>query len=163
MNHNKMIALLLVLLLLLPACSEAPSEGGLRFYYLRSQIAYDSSDGIIAPEFHNSDEAENDLRSLLERYLKGPETAELRTPFPDGIELTQIHETDTCLELELSDHLGSLTGMELTLACACIAKTCFEISAVQEVRIYAQDALLDGAEYISITPDSLLLADYSGN
>lgn len=161
MNYTKVTALLLALLLLMCACG-SPQEtesDSVSFYYIRKEIDLDAAESVIATETQPADGRSSDLEYMLERYLQGPRSDNLKAPFPDDLTLVKVRRNPEYLEIIMNSRLSSLTGMELTLACGCIAKTCMALINVQEVRISSQDRTLNGASYIRITADSLL---YSG-
>ena len=60
------------------------------------------------------------------------------------------------LHVELSASLTMLTGTDLTLACACLARTCFGLTDAESVTITS-----DGLGFVSmtLTRESLLLVD----
>lgn len=159
MKYLRCLCLLLALLLLAGCGADQESgENAVKFYYLQAQIGYSSEDSVITWE-HRSDNGT--LYETLTLYLQGPLSDELTSPFPAGTSLVEIDEEDQVLNLKLNARLATLTGMELTLACTCLAKTCFAMTDAREVRISANDTLLDGVKYITITTDSLLLTDSS--
>lgn len=160
MMHRKLLTFSLAFLLLLTGCTvhENDSDDQAAFYYVRSEISFQAADGVIAPELREIGDRSNDLAYLLSLYLQGPQSDTLRSPFPENLTLVQVRQQEAYLEVVVSHRLSDLTGIELTLACSCLAKTCMALSGAQEVRISAQEQLLDGASYITITADSILLS-----
>ena len=67
-----------------------------------------------------------------------------------------MERVENTLIIELTPSLTVLNGTDLTLACACLAKTCFALSDAQAVTISAQGL---GFVSMTLTRDSLLLAD----
>jgi len=59
-------------------------------------------------------------------------------------------------EVVLSDDVGSLSGIELMIACGCLAKTVLEVSQSEVVHIRAENILLNNHEYIEFTEQSFL-------
>ena len=85
----------------------------------------------------------------------------LKSPFPSGCRIVEIRRESKTLHLTLDGVFAQLENLDLTLACACLAKTCFDMSDAQEVKI---DAVApDGNSIINITfnRDSLVLEDNS--
>ena len=161
MIYRKIWTFLLALLLLLCGCTgpESSSDQHVTFYYVRNEINFKSEDGVIASEVREIGDRGDDLAYLLSLYLQGPQSDTLRSPFPENLTLVQVQQQEAYLEVVVSHRLTNLTGIELTLACSCLAQTCMALSGAQEVRISAQEQLLDGASYITITADSLLLSN----
>ena len=65
------------------------------------------------------------------------------------------------MDLTLSRGFATYSGLELTIACACITKTAISLTGVDIVRIRADQTLLNGAEYIQMDANSVLLIDQS--
>lgn len=152
MTLPKLLILSLSTAMLLAGCHSSPSESqGSTFYYIRSETVYDS-DSILVPEERTF---QGSLQGLLVQYLSGPFDKNLQSPFPGGTELADCSVTATQANIILSDHASSLTGMDLTVACCALAKTCFSNSDVLTVNISTQSTLLDGQEVISFTENML--------
>ena len=59
----------------------------------------------------------------------------------------------------LNDATARLTGLDLTIACACLTATVCDMTGVQMVTIKAETQLLDGNKSITMQRDHLLLLD----
>ena len=70
--------------------------------------------------------------------------------------LRSVERQGNTVHVALSASLTMLTGTDLTLACACLARTCFSLTDAQSVTISS-----DGLGFVSmtLTRDSLLLVD----
>ena len=160
MKRFSIFVTVFALLLLSVACSgnKEDKTNCVQFYYTCREIDYESGAAVFVAE-----ERENvgELETLLGWYLQGPTTENAKNPFPADVALIQAKEQDGVLEVVLSKEFATLSGMELTLACGALSKTCFSLSEATEIRISAEDSVLDGAKYITITPNSLLLVDNS--
>lgn len=159
-----MLVILIVITVLLPACHY--SENGdilepVAFYYPRSSahFVYGAEDGVLAAEMREASGHIEDLTYLISMYLRGPQDKTLRSPFPAGCRLEEVRSGGNTLCIVLSAEFTALENTELTLACAALAKTCLPLSNTQRVRI---DSVSDEKTItITLTEDSLLLADYS--
>ena len=161
---KKMLCLLLsAVMLLLPACGIGGQNNAVMipFYYLRDPdtFLYGSPDGVISFENRDISGHEAELNYLLMLYLKGPLDEGLESPFPDGSRLLQLIEKNGKLSITLNSSFATLKGMDLTLACVCLAKTCFSLTDAESIRIMGKAA--DGTISIdeTITINSLLLED----
>ena len=161
MKYLRLIAGGLVLTLLCGCGNWLPGKKAVLFYYLRSDITYTGSNGVIAAEIPDNPDGSADLIQLLEQYLTGPEHDGLRSPFPEGILLLKAEQYEGTVYLEFNDRLASLSGMDLTLACACITKTCLNLTDATSVSICAEGVSLDGAAQITMTAESLVLLENS--
>ena len=111
------------------------------FYYPRSEYRYGSQDGVIGSEQRDVGGRKNDLGYMLALYLEGPMDQNLIAPFP-GKSLTRIltlKQAGNSLVILLSDLGDSMTDGEFSLACACLTKTCLEMTNVQAVQITSGD------------------------
>ena len=155
MKRFLIILLLVGLMLSCWACTEQES---VTFYYVREQSAYLSgtSNGVIVGEYREAAGHVHDLRYLLILYLHGPVGENLASPFPSGTSLVSLTETEDALTIQLSSIASAMKGTDLTLACACIAQTCFSITDVQSVTVIASGF---GDVSMTMTRDSLLLLD----
>ena len=162
---KRFLILLLCLSLLLPifGCSqqEKAPEKPVNYYYRRASIDYKNESGVIGAEQRESLGHEGQVRYLLSEYLKGPKSSEFSQIFPADLTILSIHYADTRAKITFSFQLAQLTGIDLTIACACITMTVIELTGAESVQIFAAGALLD--EYQSITMDKncLLLLDES--
>lgn len=162
MKHLRFIAVIVVLCILCGCTEPFASANTVRFYYLSGEISYTGSAGVITPETRGNLDINAPLTRLLVQYIGGPESGSLRSPFPEGVELISTAQNGDTLILEFNDQLSTLSGIDLTLACACITKTCLELTNVVSVTVKAQGTALDGAAQITMTADSLVLLDTSG-
>ncbi len=131
--------LLVCLLLSLGACSfDDPIENPVEFYYPRRADAYlyGSSDGVITGETRDVGGA-GDLKYLLTLYLQGPLDEFLVSPFPSGSTLLDVRTDAREITLILDAHFATLSGLDQTIACVCLARTCFGYTDAQSVRIIA--------------------------
>ena len=147
-------ALALACLLCLTACAE--KEDPVVFYYPQTEISYHTDGGILIPEVRDTLNREDNLAYLLSFYLKGPIDPDLRLPVPEGTKLLRLVPYDGGMVLVMSRDFSQLEGMDLTIACAGISKTCFGLTDLQEITFASgnQNNIL-----CIIHRDSLVLTD----
>lgn len=159
------IVLCFVMVFCLFACTQQQEKfvKPISFYYLRvqlpDQIHHGAADSVISPEIREGQLISKDIKMLLDYYLAGPITADYDSPFPQGTTLVEWHTEGATLCVTLSDEAAELTGIELTLACACLTKTFLELREFEAVRIQAESLPLDGKASITMDDTSLLLLD----
>lgn len=160
------VCLILVFLLLLPGCAigQERHKEPVTFYYLRSHEDADDyqsffSDGAIGSETREASGHRQDLNYLLAMYLQGPLREDLQSPFPTGCRTVEIGQDGTALTIRLNAVMAQLGEMELTVASACLAKTCFALADVNTVHVEARSAGDDILFTRSFTTDNLLLED----
>ena len=157
---KKAIALLLILTFLFGLCAcQFKKDDTVEFYYQRLSVAYGAADGVIASETREAAGHTQDLRYLLSLYLRGPLDVELESPFPAGCGLVDIFIEDGVLSVMLDSSFASLTGIDQTIASACLAKTCFGLANISSVCIETPDTAESDPVHIIIDADSLLLED----
>lgn len=160
---KRWIVLLLALAFLLSAsgCKQAAPapQRPVTFYYPAAETVYDGKSPVIHPEIRDGAGYEENMEGLLNIYLKGPSSEDLRSPFPRGVYVSRLYVTTTMATLELNSEFARLTGIDLTMACVCIASTVFELTGLDRVQILATDAQLDGLTSITLDRDDIYFID----
>ena len=162
---KRLFVLLLILSLLLAGCGKPESLiTTLRFYYPLQVPDYALGASYIQPELREGAGVDKSLTNMLNLYLKGPkDQITFRMPFQYNTQVVSISRGSKILDLTLTRGFATYTGLDLTIACACITMTCLELTDVEVVRIRAKDTTLDGAEFIEMSAESLLLVDFGAN
>lgn len=160
---KKYLCILLILLLIpsLWACTPRDDDiqDPLTFYYPRARIRYGDSDAVIAPEHREAPAHPGDTDSILDLYLLGPAGEAFFSPFPDGVRLIGSQRREQTFLVILSDSFAELSGMDLTIACVCITKTCLALTGAEQVTIMTESRPLNGARSITMDESTLLLYD----
>lgn len=160
---KRLLGILLCLTLLLPlsGCGENSYQTPGNFYYYRPGAAENAEEIAIVPEQRELAGMSGDIEALLYAYLSGPESKDLESLIPRDTKLVAWQVSGNTLYLNFSEDFAALSGVELSVACACVAKTFLELVPVENVRIRANDALLDGEKAITLSESSLSLYDDS--
>lgn len=156
---KRAICIFLCLLVLLTGCEKKNNAKTVTFCYRRVETIYGSADGILAEEERSVTGQPEDLASMLTLYLQGPESEELTLPIPHGTQLIDYCLENEMLTVTFSSHLAQLDGMDLTVACACIAATCFNLTDAQQVQIRTPDNSTGSGIFLSMSRNSLLIYD----
>ena len=159
---KKQLALALAVLVTLTLCACGFLSGqkdNVTFYYQRANFAYRGDDGVIAPEERELAGYRDNLPYLMTLYFHGPLDDSLVSPFPGGIAVVDIRTEDTTMVITLNSVFTQLKDLELSIASICLAKTCFGLSDVQEVRIESLSTTSGENVSILITRDNHLLED----
>ena len=162
----KRLISLLLMVLLLTGCAFSGNQmkDPVTFYYPRSTTdsnVYDDffAEGVIGSEIREASGYSDNLAQMLTVYFKGPLDQSLRSPYPFGCGILKMQQTDAELTLMLNPFLAEKSDLEITLACACLAKTCFELTDVDTIRIESrnlEDKLLFSRTF---TGENLFLYD----
>lgn len=131
------------------------------FYYPRSLATYGHEDSIIASELRESSGHTNDPDYLISLYLHGPMDDSLVSPFPQGTSLISLEQENHILYLVLSDSFANQSNLDISIACACLSKTCFELCSVEQVEIRTENIPLGQTQAVVITKDNIQLHDNS--
>lgn len=161
MRRWPILLLILVILITGMGCTPkaAQPEKPVNFYYPAVTTVYDGKTPVIQPEIRDGVGYEGGIAGLISLYLKGPSSDTLRSPFPQGVSVIRFSSTSNTATLELSQEFSQLSGIDLTLACACIANTLFDLTELDRVQIFAADSQLDGQASISLDRDDIYYMD----
>ena len=132
-------------------------SGAVNFYYLQSSIVYNAEDGVVGSETYSAADATPE--ELISQYFLGPTSQNLNSPFPENLKLISITQKDNEVVITVSKEMTSLSGLQLTLACSCLAKTMQSILPAERYVISSADGKLDGRTSIVITPETYLFVD----
>ena len=153
------IALILFLSIGLLACGNTKSSGtAVEFYYRTEKLGYGNEAGVISGEQRYIADI-NAITDILSAYFSGPENVALHSPFPNDLAVKSITLNSTSIELVLSDQIAELSGIDLTIACACIQKTITEITGINTVHISAENEMINNQDVIILKPSNILLID----
>lgn len=160
---KRWMSLLLVITCLIPlvGCTQtspAPKRP-VNFYYPATETIYNGKTPFIQAEVRDGSGYEEDIAGLLDIYLNGPVSEGLRSPFPRRAKVTRFAASSNVATLELSSEFSILSGIDLTVACACIANTLFDLTEVYRVQIYATDSQLDNQTSIVLDRDDIYYTD----
>ena len=153
--------MVLILVLLLCGCSGSEFQTPGTFYYHRTETSYQGNEGVIAPELRELDGIQEDLGAILKLYCAGPLDPGLENPLPPGTVLLDHCLEGSVLTLRFNNVLAQLTGIELTVAAGCLARTFLPLAGAQELILTADGALLGGNTSLHLRLEDLSLRDDS--
>lgn len=157
---KKLLLLLIVCLLCGCANTNSGPQKPISFFYITRTADYEPGQTLIRQKTVDATDLGASSEDILRAYLQGPvDDPELETPFPAGTELVSTRQSGDVLIVTLSSQFAQLSGIHLSVACACITKTCLPLFDAQIIRIRAYGNTLDGAEYIEMDAESVLLLD----
>ncbi len=159
MKRYLCILFLFFYLLTMPGCSQNSDEitTPVNFYYRNAVIEFNGNDSVISAEIRDSEICSGDLQALISLYLAGPLSDAYISPFPQNVQVVNLSVDGDAVHIVLSDSFAQLKDMDLTLACACLARTIMDLTACNAVNISAAGTLLGGKEAMQITRENLLL------
>lgn len=161
MKRSLILLLVIALTILSVGCDRtpAPPKQPVTFYYPVSNPVYDGKTGLIHSEVRDSTGLNDNMTELINLYLRGPLSETLRSPFPENVTVTRYSTTANTVILELSSEFANLSGIDLTLACACMAHTLLDMTGLERFQISAADSMLDGMSTITMERNDLYMTD----
>lgn len=129
------------------------------FYYRSPEPRYGEPNGIMLPLVTEADGRMEDPLALLNDYLRGPDEAGYESTFPASTKILSMDLSDGRVLLNMNDSLARFTGIDLTVACACLSLTAMELLDVSSVTIRCSNEQLDGAKSITMDQNTLTLLD----
>ena len=161
MKKTVAFSLILLMLLSLLGCTQQEPQlnNPISFYYPVVPEYRREDDPVIRAELHEGNGMETNLLPLLSRYVCGPESPDLVDIFPSDAYPVSIYNHNRAATVYMSPGFAKLTGIDLTMACACLSATLMDIADLETVNICVKDALLDGNQSIMMSRDSFTLVD----
>ena len=146
--------------LLLSACTlddsgvETQPQGAYRVYYA---VTGEQSTVQAVDWEYRVPTGEDTAAELAELVLSQPETTGLASPAPSGTRLLSCQQEEGQLRLDLSEQYGGLSGVELTVANACLTLTLCQLEGVEEVYVTVEGEPLPYQTLRTMGVDDVLL------
>ncbi len=163
---RRLAAMLCALALALTAtgCSSDRSVSAtdqmIEFYYRQSSIRYDAENGVIASELRSVIDPAK-LTDWLPWYLLGPTSNELQSPFPRSVSVVSAQVEDSTAMLVLSEEYATLSGVNMTIANACLTLTLTQLSGIEAVQIEIEGDAVTTQESFRYTASDFVSYDYA--
>ena len=156
--RRRIAALGCLLALAAGGCAPRPEEpeGGYCVYYSALSDRFAPLPLDCEP-FEGS--AGDPIPALVDALLSPPETQGLATPFPEGVRLLSWELEEGRLHLDLSEQYGGLSGVDLTVADACLTLTLCQVEGVESVYVTVEGREIPYRRVQQLGPDGLLLTD----
>ena len=141
-------------MLLLSGCSITGEriKDPVTFYYVRGDYRK-NMESVIVSEEREAAGHKDDLPYLLALYSMGPSTDGLKSPFPKNTRIIPTEHTAAGIVLSLSEIPDSMTDAEFTLAGACLALTCMELTEAPQITV------VSGERNVTINADNLIMLE----
>lgn len=158
---KQILALTLTGLLLgLSGCAQTSREGAAEEYKVYFSALEDRYAAMaVGYETWEQPEDTQPVSGLLRALFQGPTTQNLTSPFPDGVRLLSWELKEGCLHLDLSEQYGSLTGVDLTIADACLTLTLCQVADVDSVYVTVEGSEIPYRPIQQLTSSDLLLSN----
>ena len=168
---KRFVSIILAALLLISLCgcgtnTQDKFNDPVNFYFLRDKtetVKHSDETSVLVPLIREGDGIRSNLLLLLNRYLSDPGAEGFRSPFPRGTSVISVRNDENLVEITLTDSIAEYSGLDLTLACACLSYTIMELTGTQGVRICAENKTLDGHSSITMDQAHLVMIDLAAN
>ena len=131
----------------------------INFYYLKTEIDFDSANGVLEKELREGASFHNNLSAFLHAYLRGPQSSELESLIPSGVYLVSCEANENTVSIVFSAQFASLSGLKLTTVCSALLLSIHDYVGADTLVIQAKDAKIDGKDSIVLTMDDVVLTD----
>lgn len=160
-RYAALLSAVLLLALLLCACAKKQEEGvnPVTFYYLSGSDQFGTQTGALAGETVDLLRTDLELNEIVELYLQGSADPAFSDPFPNGLHCEQAELLDGSVRVRLTPEIETLSGVELTLAEACLTKTLTEMTGAETVVLETQNGVLPGGESGVFSTEQFILWD----
>lgn len=153
-------ALLLGLCGCTPPAQETPAPvQPVNFYYQADSS--DFSGGAIGAEVRDLGPETLPVEEILELYFQGPVSETLHSPFPADLAVEYASLSGGVLTLALNDAYATLTGVQLTLANACLVHTMVQFEGMESVCLQTTGSVLSEQLSVPLKAEDFLLVDDS--
>lgn len=161
MKRAFLLILCLSMVLSLWSCRAQQPQAADVFYYPRTETAFSGDDGVFAPEERDLAAIRSDLSAVLALYCAGPVSSALANPLPPDTAVEDWSLEEGVLTLRFGAGLAQLSGVELTIAAGCLARTFLELTGAETLVLTADGALLNGETAMRLSVSDLSLRDDS--
>ena len=160
---RKCISIMLIIWILLSLCGCGQQNTQLQspanFYYPVNSKYRGEEERVIQPELRESAGCEKNLLKFTELYILGPQSERLVSIFPDDCYPVSVCHNGPVITVYMSPGFSRLTGIDLTMACACLSATLMDYAKANTVNICVKGTRLDDQRMIVMTMDSFSLVD----
>lgn len=138
-----------------PGAGDPDSRSYLIYY---SALSDEEGESAVEGERRVLSQGQETIPGLMELLLEQPRSPELTTPFPSGLQLLDWQLQEGVLHLDLSDQYYSLSGINLTLADACLTLTLCQLEEVDSVYVTVEGHELPYRAIQQLSAENILLA-----
>lgn len=132
------------------------------FYYQAVPDESGLAGGAILPETRDLGPDLLPVEEILALYFQGPVTEGLRSPFPPEVALESASLADGVLTLTFNGAYAALSGVQLTLANACLVYTMEQFTEIEQVCVQTSGSMLTEQLSVPLQAGDFLLEDDSG-
>ncbi len=156
---KRAILLITILAVFLSGCgSHVKFDKPVTFYYLHADFQFGSSDSLFGTEIAESQGLE--LIQVLNLYLSGPVSETLQSPFPNKVQILSLELHEGVMHLVMNDRFEDLNGIHLSVANACLFKTCDSLAGIWELQIRTAALPSDSNEVMILHEEDFVTYDH---
>lgn len=168
---KRMISVCLAAILLLPLLTGC--SGGIPtvsqplnpadLYFRRTEVQHGTPDGVLGVQTVDLGERVPELEGFLELYLQTTPAEELESPFPKDMKVLAAAASNDTVTVQLGGAYADLSGIQATVADACLAKTLLSHTGAEKVLLTVSDEAGETVRTRKIAESDLLLYDDSSD
>lgn len=98
--------------------------------------------------------------AVLGILLSGPQSSDLKNPFPSGTRLLSCKEEEGRITVDLSEQYGELAGVDLTIADYCITLSLCQLTGAKSVSVTVEGNALPYRDRQVFTKEDVLLSSH---
>lgn len=161
MKHKFCLILTIMTMVLLFGCKNNAEdfESPVHFYYKCNPISFFTNESVIDVEIRETKDYNKNTLSILNAYMAGPISDQVISPFPTDARIEEIARKDSTFVLLLNSSFSELTGVDLSIACACITKTVASLTSCERVEIQIKDSASTSITTITMSADDIYTFD----
>ena len=161
MRRMILITLTLTILFAFVACAkeEETIQKPVNMYFLNKDVDYGVEDGLVRAEIQEGVHLNGDIQSLLVQYLKGPVGTQLVRAVPAGIAVDDVSVNGKTVTVTMSHDFSRINGVDLSIACVCLAMTILDFTDAEQVQLRASNASFVDSEAIIVNKNDVLFSD----
>ncbi len=160
MTKRGLLLLLAAALLAAGGCAarEGGSGKGAEYLIYYSALSDQEGKSAVEGETHALPLERETVPGLMELLLTPPDSDKLTSPFPAGLRLRSWELEEGRLHLDLSEEYDRLSGVDLTLADACLILTFSQMEEVESVYVTVEGRELPYRSIQQLSAGDILLA-----
>jgi len=129
------------------------------FYFINSEVSYNSPAGVIQAEVREGAELHGNLTAFLHTYLRGPSSQNLQRIIPADVYLVSCAVEDGMVNIVFSNQFSKLSGIDFVCACSALLMSVHGFTGADSLTISVKDGLIEEENAFTVTMDDFVWVD----
>lgn len=134
-----------------------------KFYYCSTNAFdadyYENDNGSLDWEYRDIGDRWPSAAEMIAMILDGPASDDLYSPFPRDTSLKSVQLQNGALTIEFHGGLSSLSGVEMTMAAACLVHTMRQYPGVETVEIKTETSVMSSLVNVPLNISDFVMQD----